>query len=192
MGKSSSSGKKNRLRLCIQIISMMAVGLFLGYNLYLWNMQSMKGDVLPMPLGFGAAVVLSGSMEPELSVDDVIFVAAQDAYQVNDVVVYQSGKTLVVHRIIRMEDGLVVTQGDANNTEDAAVTLDAIKGLVVGHVDGLGRLIRLLKTPTVYITLMGLVFYLINRSFKKDKQQEEDEVAKLEEEIRRLKQQQEE
>ena len=191
MEKSSSSVKKNQLRLVIQIIALIAVGLFLGYNLYLWNMQSMKGDMLPMPLGVGAAVVLSGSMEPELSVDDVIFVAVRHTYEVDDVVVYQSGNTLVVHKIIRMEDGMVITKGTANNTEDAPVSPDAIKGLVIGHADGLGRVIRLLKTPTVYITLMGLVFYLINRSFQKDKQQEEDEVAKLEEEIRRLKQQQE-
>ena len=185
-----SQSKKATLRVVIQVISLILVGLFLGYNLYLWNMQSLKGDALPMPLGVGAAVVLSGSMEPELSVDDLIIVARWDEYSVDDVVVYQSGNMLVVHKIIRMEDGMVVTQGTANNTEDAPIAMSDIKGLVIGHIDGLGRVIRLLKTPTVYIALMGLTFYLMNRSFHKDKQQEEDEVAKLEEEIRRLKQQQ--
>ena len=42
----------------------------------------------------------------------------------------------------------------------------------------------------VYIALLGVVFYLMERSFRKDKQQETDELEKLEEEIRRLKQQQ--
>ena len=174
----------------IQVISLILVGLFLGYNLYLWNMQSLKGDALPMPLGVGAAVVLGGSMEPELSVDDLIIVARRDEYSVDDVVVYQSENMLVVHKIIRMEDGMVVTQGTANNTEDAPIAMSDIKGLVIGHIDGLGRVIRLLKTPTVYIALLGVVFYLMERSFRKDKQQETDELEKLEEEIRRLKQQQ--
>lgn len=185
-----SQSKKATLRVVIQIISLILVGLFLGYNLYLWNRQSLKGDALPMPLGVGAAVVLSGSMEPELSVDDLIIVARWDEYSVDDVVVYQSGNMLVVHKIIRMEDGMVVTQGTANNTEDAPIAMSDIKGLVIGHIDGLGRVIRLLKTPTVYIALLGVVFYLIERSFRKDKQQETDELEKLEEEIRRLKQQQ--
>ena len=111
-----SADKNKCVQTILRIVALACVGIFLGCNIYLWNAQSLTGNVLPMPFGVGMAVVLSGSMEPELSVNDVIIVQQQDGYEVGDVVVYQSDKSLVVHRIIEISDGMVVTQGDANNT----------------------------------------------------------------------------
>ena len=50
------------------------VSLIVGVNIYLWNAQSLMGNALPMPFGYGAAVVLSGSMEPTFSTGDLILV----------------------------------------------------------------------------------------------------------------------
>ena len=44
----------------------------MGINVYLWNASSLAGNAMPMPFGFGMAVVLSGSMEPVLSVNDLL------------------------------------------------------------------------------------------------------------------------
>ena len=48
--------------------------LVFGFNLYSANAGALIGNRLPMPFGYGAAVVLSGSMEPALGVGDLIFV----------------------------------------------------------------------------------------------------------------------
>jgi len=45
---------KNIIRICLLIIC----GLFLGINIYLANSHKVIGNELPMPFGFGAAVVL--------------------------------------------------------------------------------------------------------------------------------------
>lgn len=179
--------KKGRQKLILRIIAMCCAGLFIGYNGYLWNSQSLQGNVLPMPFGVGTALVLSGSMEPALSVDDMIIVKSQEDYQTGDVVVYQSGSTLVVHRIIAMEDGMVTTQGDANNAPDAPVELASVKGKVVGQIKNVGSFVRLLKAPLVSYGLMALAIWLLERSFRKEKQQDNEQIEKLEEEIRRLK-----
>lgn len=184
--------KNSRLKLILRLIAMCCAGLFIGYNGYLWNSQTLQGNVLPMPFGVGTAIVLSGSMEPALSVDDMIIVQSQEDYQTGDVVVYQSGSTLVVHRIMAIEDGMVTTQGDANNAPDAPVELAAVKGKVVGHVENVGGFVRLLKAPLVSYGLMALAIWLLERSFRREKQQDNDEIQKLEEEIRRLKDAQEE
>ena len=102
-------------------------------------------------------------------------------------VVYQSDSLLVVHRIIAMENGMVTTQGDANNAPDEPVELAKLKGRVVGHVTGVGNLVRTFKSPVVSFGLMGLAIFLLERSFRQDKQQDQDEIDKLEAEIRRLK-----
>lgn len=183
--------KKKMIKTVLRIVALSCVGIFLGCNIYLWNAQSLTGNALPMPFGVGVAVVLSGSMEPELSVDDVIFVRQQESYAEGDVVVFQSGGSVVVHRIVKLDGETVVTKGDANNTNDAEMNVSAIKGIVTGHVDGLGALVRLLKSPMVSIGLLAGAVFLMERSYRKDKQKGDDEMDAIKAEIRRLKAEQE-
>ena len=183
--------KKFTVKLVLRIIALCAVVLFLAYNIYLWNVQSMQGVALPMPFGVGTAVVLSGSMEPALSVDDLIVVIAREDYQVDDVVVYQSGSSLVVHRIVGIDEGMVTTQGDANNVPDDPVDSGTIKGAVVGRIRNMGRAVRLMKAPTVSFCLTALAIYLMERSFRREKADDDQKMEKLQEEIQRLKAEQE-
>lgn len=185
------SKRKKTVKSVLRIAALTLVAVFIGCNMYIWNAQSLTGNALPMPFGYGAAVVLSGSMEPELSVDDLIFVKEQDSYEVGDVVVFQSGHSVVVHRIIELDKDSVITQGDANNAPDAEMDISQIKGEVVGVWCGFGGVVRLLKSPVVSIGLIALVIFLMERSFRKEKQKGDDEMDKIKEEIRRLKAEQE-
>ena len=179
---------KNILRVTVLIL----VSLILGINLYTWNARSLLGNALPMPFGYGAAVVLTGSMEPAIMQDDLILVARQENYETDDVVVYQAGSMIVCHRILSIEDETVITQGDANNAPDAPIRLETIKGEVVGVIPGAGAIARLLKTPAATITLIAAALLTSELSFRKDKQKDQDELERIKEEIRRLKAEQEE
>lgn len=163
------------------------VSLVLGVNVYLWNARSLMGNALPMPFGCGAAVVLSGSMEPTYSTGDLIFVKAQERYGLGDIVVYQSGSMLVVHRIVEMDGETVTTRGDANNADDSAVAISAIKGRVIGHVPYVGTLVRLVKTPAVTFALVAGAILMVEFSYRKEREKGDDELEKIKEEIRRLK-----
>lgn len=167
------------------------VSLVLGINVYLWNARSLMGNALPMPFGFGAAVVLTGSMEPAIMADDLILVARAETYAVDEIVVYQSGGLLIVHRIVDLADGLVTTRGDANNAPDAPVELSRIKGKVIACIPGAGGLVRLLKTPAATIALVLGAVAMMEASYRKEKKKGDDELEKLKEEIRRLKAEQE-
>ena len=101
-------GKKIFSYLRLPLLCMIAA--VLGINIYTWNATRLTGNVVPMPFGVGAAVVLSGSMEPELSVGDLLFVAERDTYEVEDVVVYQDGGMAVTHRIIAINENEVITK----------------------------------------------------------------------------------
>ncbi len=183
--------KKFPVKLVLRIIALCAVVLFLAYNIYLWNVQSMQGVAFPMPFGVGAAVVLSGSMEPVLSVDDLIVVIAREDYQVDDVVVYQSGSVLVVHRVVAVDGQTVTTKGDANPVADEPMDMAAVKGKVVGMISGAGALVKILKTPTANIALLAVAVVLMEASYRKEKQKGIDEMEKIKDEIRRLKDEQE-
>ena len=49
-----------KLKAILRTVFLVAVALVLGVNVYLWNARSLMGNALPMPFGYGCAVVLSG------------------------------------------------------------------------------------------------------------------------------------
>ena len=179
-----------QFKMILRTLLIIFVSLVVGFNLYTWNAQSLMGNTLPMPFGYGAAVVLTGSMEPTIHVNDVILVAEQPTYAENEIAVYQSGSILVVHRILDITDGMVTTKGDANNAPDAPVELSSVKGKVVGVIPGVGGIVKILKTPTATaIMLVGAVL-LLEASFRKEKKKGDDQLEKIKEEIRKLKDEQ--
>lgn len=163
------------------------LGVILGINIYLANAGRLLGNALPMPFGYGAAVVLSGSMEPTFSKDDLVFVKRTDAIAVGDIVVYQFERSLVVHRIIELDGGMVITRGDANSTADPAFEKSAVLGVVIGWVPRVGAAVNALKTPAGMILVLVCAFLMIELSFQKQKEKDEEELEAIKEEIRRLK-----
>ena len=175
----------------MRIVLLVIAGAVVGVNLYSWNAKSLMGNSLPMPFGCGVAVVLSGSMEPTIRIDDLIIVTEQEDYKENDIVAYQSGSMVVVHRIIAVEPDTVITQGDANNAPDAPIRKEMIKGKVVHWIPGAGRIARLLKSPVATVILVGGALLLSELTLRKEKKKDEDELEQIKAEIRRLKAEQE-
>ena len=176
-----------RLKTFFRTAVLLIVGLAVGVNVYLWNAQSLVGNALPMPFGYGAAVVLTGSMEPAIMADDLILVKETDSYEIGDIVVFQSGSMIVVHRIVDMDEQSVTTRGDANNAEDTPIARMYIKGKVIGRVSGVGGLVRLLKSPAVTFLLIAGAVLLVELPYRKTKDKKDDELEQLKEEIRKLK-----
>lgn len=168
------------------------LGLLMGLQIYFVNAGRVMGDPLPMPFGYGAAVVLSGSMEPTYSAGDLLVVKKTDHYQTGDLVVYQSGRSLVVHRIIDMNGETVTTQGDANNAPDEPFAVSQIKGISVGSIPFVGTWFRILKTPAGLMAAFLCTVFLTEVSFRKQSDAGAAELEKLKEEIQRLKQDDEE
>ena len=54
------------------------IGIVLGLFVYTQNAKGLLKDKMPMPFGYGMSVVLSGSMESRLSVDDLVIIKATD------------------------------------------------------------------------------------------------------------------
>lgn len=181
----------HKLKALLRTLFLIAVSLVLGINIYNWNAKSLTGNVLPMPFGYGGAVVLSGSMEPTIMTDELIIVKAEDSYAEDDIVVYQSGRVLVVHRIMEIDGETVTTRGDANNVDDAPVSLDHIKGRVIAHIPHMGALVRALKSPVATIILIAAAVLTVELPYRKEKEKKDEELERIKEEIRRLKEEQE-
>lgn len=183
--------KHKKLKALLRRLLLVVLGLILGVNAYLANARGIVGNSLPMPFGVGAAVVLSGSMEPTLSKGDLIFVRQADTAELGDVVVYQAENSLIVHRVVTKSGDTLVTQGDANNAPDDPIDAAQIKGVVVFSVPYIGTALDLLKTPGGIIAVLVLAFALVELSFRREKEADEAKLQAVKDEIRRLKAEQE-
>lgn len=179
--------KHKLLKTALRVIPLVVISLAVGIRLYIWNAKTLVGNAMPMPFGWGASVVLSGSMEPELSVDDLVIVRSCDSYKVGDVVVYQDGSMAVIHRIISIDGDEVITQGDANNTADDSIKLKDIKGKSVGSIPKIGALVRFFQSPAGFILLIIAAVAVFELPYRRERQRAADEQERIKEEIRRLK-----
>lgn len=182
--------KKKPKKAILRIVLIVIAACVIGVNVYGINSARLAGDDLPMPFGFGAAVVLSGSMEPALSVGDLIFVVAQDNYAVGDIVVYRDGSSSVTHRIVAMDGDSVTTQGDANNIQDDAIALTQIKGKVAFSLPLVGYLVNIIKTPLGTLVILALAVFLLERSFRADRERDRRQLDSVRAEIEKLKKEQ--
>lgn len=66
--------KNKKTKSIFRYIAFALVGIIIGVFIYNQNAKSVVGDKMPMPLGYGVTVVLSGSMEDTLSVDDLVII----------------------------------------------------------------------------------------------------------------------
>ena len=184
--------KGQRKRMALRMVLLVFVSVVFGVGIYSWNAKSLTGNVMPMPFGIGMGVVMSGSMEPELSVDDLIIVKERKSYEVGEIVVYQQRKTLVVHKIIEINGEEVITQGTANNAEDDPIPMSAIKGEVVFHVDKIGVIVNWIKSPFGTILILLAAIGLLAKSYANEKEESSDELEDIKREIENLKKQKEE
>ena len=178
---------KKSLPVIVRWMVIALCGVILGVNIYSMNASRLLGDRLPMPFGFGAAVVLSGSMEPEFSVDDMIVVKKTSDFKERDIVVFQSNGSLVVHRVIQIDGDTITTQGDANNTPDEPIERKHVKGVVLFHVPKVGVVVNFIKTPIGSMLLIALAILLVEIPRRREQQKDTEELDKIKEEIRRLK-----
>lgn len=164
-----------RIARVLQAAVTVVLALLLACNLYLIVMQA-AGVPHPTVFGYSLAVVASGSMEPALSVDDLILNHSQDDYEAGDIITFASGTSLTTHRIVEETDAGYITRGDANNTTDSApVAPQNVIGRVVGRIPGAGGLLAALRSPVgmALLLFVGLILLELPFFFREQRKQQE-------------------
>ena len=124
--------------------------------------QRHNGAIQPMFMGWGAAVVQTGSMEPNVPVGTLIVIHEQDTYEKGDVVTYIDYRDWsITHRVEFIKDGIVSTRGDANQVSDPLFDEEAIVGKMVFMIPHVGKVLDFIKQPVVIAILVILLFVCI-------------------------------
>lgn len=153
--------------------------LILCANLYTIVCRSFLGVQMPTVFGYSNAVVVSGSMEPTIHVNDMIIVHAQKDYQVGDIVTYlpKESVTPVTHRIVEKNGDKVTTQGDANNGADPEIEAEQIVGKVVTTIPRIGAAIEWMSTPfgMMVLVLAGFAIVVITNATSTTQKKQDSE-----------------
>lgn len=182
----TANKKRARLRPWLKWVLLVVISVAVGFGTY-YGCAGYSGGGLPMPFGVGVAVVESGSMEPSMKVGDMLIVKKRDEIAVGDVIVYRSGRMLVVHRVIAIDGDTLTTKGDANNAADTPFDKSAYEGTVVKRVPFVGMLLDGIKSPIGILLLAALAILLIELSRTGGKASDEPTADELRAEIEELK-----
>lgn len=123
------------------------------------------------PFGIKAAVVMTGSMEPTININDFVILNRPKDIKVNDIVSYKDkdNKNEVLHRVVSINNDEIITKGDANNVTDEPINRNQITGVYIGKIKYLGKIISLVNKPIVFATIItSLVIFMLIPSKEED------------------------
>lgn len=101
---------------------------------------------IPKVLGYQVYHVISGSMQPSIPINSVVYVEKKEAAEIQkgDIIAFYSvsdSGAIITHRVVKNQvvSGQFVTKGDANNKEDIVpVPYEYVIGKVVLSIPLLG------------------------------------------------------
>ena len=160
-----------------QMAVMAVLAVLLIFNIYMIASKKITGSISADFFGFSTAVVSSGSMEPEISVDDMIVIKEQKDYQTGDIITFERDGSLITHRILEKSENSFVTKGDANNAPDTKeVDFNDVVGKTVFVIPKAGRFIYYLRTPLgmAFVVFVGLLLLELPILLNKNKERMEN------------------
>lgn len=181
----------------IILIPILLISLVILINSYV------RPNEVPSFLGWKPFIVLSGSMETQISAGDLVVVKQVDTNTLKkgDIIAFKENDIVITHRIdeIIQEENTTkyITKGDNNNTQDMGyVVPEQIEGKYEFKIARLGNLAMFTQTPLGIIVCLSipiLILIVIQiKDSKKDKElitQKANKQKEMEEEIERLKKQ---
>lgn len=175
---------ENRIRNILYGIMYAVLIIIMVYNISLIAQSILKPNKTPSFLGVKTYVIISGSMEPNIEIGDIV-VKAEENLDIGDVISYRKGQSVITHRITQInknENGEIEyrTQGDNNNVEDEeSIKPSNIEGKVIKIVPKLGKVTLILQNKVIIIFIFIIFYIYVSRNYKKNKKVNERHLKRL-------------
>ena len=199
-------GKMQKIKKAISIIVILILLPILLMSIVILVDSYTHPNEVPSFFGWKPFIVLSGSMETQISAGDIVVVKEIDTKELKkgDIIAFKDGNIVITHRIEEVTeiDGKTqyITKGDNNSTQDIGYVLpEQIEGVFKFKVSRLGNLAMFIQTPLGMIVCLSIPIIIIILLQTTDSKKEKEELiaklnkqSKMEEEIEKLKKQNEE
>jgi len=160
------------------------------YNLSLIYGSIVNPNETPSFFGIKTYVIISGSMEPNLNIGDIVIARSienqEEEIKVGDIISYRKGHSVITHRIVDIkkdENGIlrITAKGDNNNVKDSEdILINNIEGKVIGVISKLGKITMLLQDKTILIVALILLYMSISRGYKASQRKNDRRIKRLE------------
>lgn len=199
-------GKMQKIKKAISIIVILILLPILLISIAILVDSYTHPDEVPSFFGWKPFIVLSGSMETQISAGDIVVVKEIDTNELKkgDIIAFKDGNIVITHRIDEVTeiDGKTqyITKGDNNNTQDIGYVLpEQVEGVFKFKIARLGNIAMFIQTPLGMIVCLSIPIIIIILLQTADSKKEKEELvaksnkqSKMEEEIEKLKKQNEE
>ncbi len=144
-------------KLLLTFITIFTV-LLVTFNVYNFVSIKLLHKDLALVDGYAVLEVISGSMEPTIKIGDLIIIDTnEDNYGLGDIITFRDiNGSFVTHRIINIEENVMITQGDANDSADEEMSVSSIVGKYKMRIPGAGKLMTSLKNPLVMVLILAI------------------------------------
>lgn len=153
---------KKKLDIFLTVILIIILGILLFCYAQL---KIFKKDYINF-CGYTIFQVITGSMSNTINPQDIVIVKLTDDVKTNDIITFRVGKDFVTHRIVGLEEGKIITRGDANNSQDAPITKDDIVGKVVFIISNIAIWMNVIKEPIVIVAIIITIIAIKLAFFK--------------------------
>ena len=170
--------KKNLIkRILVKLIYILVLPIII-WNLAIIIQTLQNPNETPSVFGIKIFCIISGSMEPNISINDLVIIKEVPQNEINskDIISFTVNGETITHRIenisIDESGGLVyTTKGDANNIEDEnKIKFENIEGKYIGKIPKIGKIILALKSKTtlgIVLVVLILLYILEQKSNEK-------------------------
>lgn len=141
---------------------------FLIFNLTLIIKSKLYPDKIADFMGYKPFIVMSGSMETTINIGDLVIVKKVNSSNIHtgDIIAFKNGDIVISHRVREVinDSGTYKfkTKGDNNNVaDDFIVSSDAIEGIFVNKIPGLGSILLFLGKP-IGLLMVILVIIIVS------------------------------
>lgn len=141
---------------------------FLIFNLTLIIKSKLYPDKIADFMGYKPFIVMSGSMETTINIGDLVIVKKVNSSNIHtgDIIAFKNGNIVISHRVKEVinDSGTYKfkTKGDNNNVaDDFIVSSDAIEGIFVNKIPGLGSILLFLGKP-IGLLMVILVIIIVS------------------------------
>lgn len=141
---------------------------FLIFNLTLIIKSKLYPDKIADFMGYKPFIVMSGSMETTINIGDLVIVKKVNSSSIHtgDIIAFKNGNIVISYRVKEVinDSGTYKfkTKGDNNNVaDDFIVNSDAIEGIFVNKIPGLGSILLFLGKP-IGLLMVILVIIIVS------------------------------
>ena len=169
--------KKKKILIVLRRIFCPIIILIAVFCIYIMYQKLIKQEQNIDFFGFKAYVVLTGSMQPNINIGDVVIEKEKpiNEIKVGDIITFKpmGQDATVTHRIVAKTEyenkTIFKTKGDNNNAQDPdSVEIKDIQGVMLFKISKLGKIITGLLTGTGFIIMMAITVISYEYSNRKE------------------------